>query len=238
MFPTLRNSSRGAAAFPARARAAAGSLALALTLSACGSGVGALSAGDQKPYTTLRYDHQHPIAVEEEQVTLSVATGPALPSSDQRALEAMAADYRRRGEGPIYVMRPASGAGGLTVNLVGRALRHAGVAGHAIRHTELGAAQGDAAVVVGFAATRAVAPECPTYFGDSTLFFGNETPAHFGCAHQRNLAAMIADPRDLQGPRAATPALSDRRRHVIHAYGAGEATASEKNFEPTSTQDD
>lgn len=50
----------------------------------------------------------------------------------------------------------------------------------------------------------------------------------FGCAQQRNLAAMVANPADLLGPRTEGPRDSNRRDDVYGKYVSGKTTASEK----------
>ncbi len=58
----------------------------------------------------------------------------------------------------------------------------------------------------------------------------NNTPyQNFGCAISSNLAAQIADPRDLQTPRAATTADMGRRSVVFDKYRKGEVTSSAKD---------
>lgn len=51
----------------------------------------------------------------------------------------------------------------------------------------------------------------------------------FGCAQQRNIAAMVANPADLLGPRTVGPRDSDRRDNVYGKYVKGETTASKKS---------
>jgi pilus assembly protein CpaD len=50
-----------------------------------------------------------------------------------------------------------------------------------------------------------------------------------GCATQRNLAAMVADPEDLLHPRAETPRPSERRDVVWGKYVKGEPTLSKRD---------
>jgi pilus assembly protein CpaD len=51
---------------------------------------------------------------------------------------------------------------------------------------------------------------------------------NFGCAQQRNLAAQIANPADLIGPRSMTPSDSERRMTVMEKYQKGESTAAQR----------
>jgi pilus assembly protein CpaD len=47
---------------------------------------------------------------------------------------------------------------------------------------------------------------------------------NLGCANQRNLAAMVANPADLVQPRGEAPAYSPRRNVVLDKYRKGEST--------------
>jgi len=51
----------------------------------------------------------------------------------------------------------------------------------------------------------------------------------FGCAQQKNLAAMVANPADLLGPRTMTPANADRRDTTYNKYVKGESSGSTRN---------
>jgi pilus assembly protein CpaD len=55
-------------------------------------------------------------------------------------------------------------------------------------------------------------------------YFENQPPWNFGCATQRNLAAMVDNPADLVQPRGETPADATRRTTVMEKYRRGELT--------------
>jgi len=57
-------------------------------------------------------------------------------------------------------------------------------------------------------------------------FFENQPPWNFGCASQRNLAAMVDNPADLVQPRGETPVYEMRRTVVGGAYQQGKATVT------------
>ena len=48
--------------------------------------------------------------------------------------------------------------------------------------------------------------------------FENKNYYNFGCATQNNLAAQIADPNDLLGPRRMTPADATQRGQALKRY--------------------
>lgn len=64
-------------------------------------------------------------------------------------------------------------------------------------------------------------------------YFENQPNWNFGCATQRNLAAMVDNPADLVQPRAETPPSEMRRTTVMGKYVQGAPTATTSgNFTP------
>ena len=59
----------------------------------------------------------------------------------------------------------------------------------------------------------------------------NVAAPNHGCANQHNLAAMIANPADLLGPRTEGPRYSDRRDDVMNKYVKGKSTGAENSEE-------
>jgi pilus assembly protein CpaD len=57
-------------------------------------------------------------------------------------------------------------------------------------------------------------------------YFDNKPYYNFGCAYQRNMAAMIDNPSDLVQPRPETPAYTARRTEGFEKYRKGESTAT------------
>jgi pilus assembly protein CpaD len=57
-------------------------------------------------------------------------------------------------------------------------------------------------------------------------YIENRPYHNFGCASQRNLAAMVENPADLVQPRGETPAYTGRRTVVLDKYRKGESTAT------------
>ena len=85
------------------------------------------------------------------------------------------------------------------------------------------------AIKVSYMRYVAEGPECGHWPVNVAYEPQNLPMANTGCANQRNLAAMIANPADLIGPRTATPRSSERRDVVWAKYQKGETTASQKN---------
>jgi len=57
-------------------------------------------------------------------------------------------------------------------------------------------------------------------------YFDNKQYYNFGCAYQRNMAAMVANPSDLVQPRPETPAYTERRREGFEKYRQGTTSAT------------
>jgi pilus assembly protein CpaD len=57
-------------------------------------------------------------------------------------------------------------------------------------------------------------------------YFENKPYYNLGCAQQRNLAAMVANPEDLVQPRAEAPAYNARRTFALDKYRQGQSTTT------------
>jgi pilus assembly protein CpaD len=78
----------------------------------------------------------------------------------------------------------------------------------------------------------AVAGPCglwPDDLGPSILdrtYSQNKEYYNFGCAYQRNMAAMVDNPADLMQPRPETPPYTARRTEGFEHYRKGESTTT------------
>jgi len=83
-----------------------------------------------------------------------------------------------------------------------------------------------------FVRHAAEAPECGRFPANLAEEPRNLPYANFGCSTQRNLAAMVANPQDLLGPRTEQRARSSERRDVItEKWIKGETTGSKRDGE-------
>jgi pilus assembly protein CpaD len=72
-------------------------------------------------------------------------------------------------------------------------------------------------------------PECGQWPENLAYNPTNLPHPNMGCATQRNLAAMVANPADLLGPRTSGQRSSERRDVAFDAYVKGEQTAAKKS---------
>lgn len=73
---------------------------------------------------------------------------------------------------------------------------------------------------------RARTYACNETWENLTATRNNEPYKNFGCAVNSNMAAMIADPRDLDAPAAATSTDATRKADIIGKFQKGEKTSS------------
>lgn len=71
-------------------------------------------------------------------------------------------------------------------------------------------------------------PECGTWPTNLARQKDNLDYHNFGCAQQKNLAAQIANPADLLGPRTQTARPAERRDQAWEKYVKGDSTVAKK----------
>lgn len=84
----------------------------------------------------------------------------------------------------------------------------------------------DAPVVVGYLLSQVTLPRCGERWTNLASTRTNSVQPNFGCSVTANMAAQIANPADLSGPRAMDPADAGRRATVLEKYRAGEVTST------------
>lgn len=200
---------------------------VAMSASALGACVGGpASLGGEPPLTpTSRYVLQ--VEPNLDRIALAVHDAGLSPAQTG-ALQALLGRYAQAEGGPLVIETPA-GADPVALNqayAVQAALTGWGVPAERVRLVSYAAPDPRAPVVVGFETVRAVVPQCGRNWGNLGRSGDNQSASNFGCAVTANLAAQIADPRDIQQPRAMTPADASRRTVVFDQYRTGRQTAA------------
>lgn len=225
MTPPTRQASDGAADAKLRLPKIAALLMAAAALSGC-----ALATSNE-PYRS-----SYPITVERAPEVLELAPGRGLTQSQNLEVAAFARRYQRDGAGVMTIAYPADAPAQPFVRDVVGALRRNGVAPSSIKKGPYSReTDGDRGVVAFFTVTQASADGCDNVWGETAVNLFNDKSRRLGCANRANLAAMVAEPRDLIAPRAVTPFDVARRRAVIEQYRGGEETASEGSGERVET---
>ncbi len=164
-----------------------------------------------------------------ERIALAVHD-QGLSANQQNALIELANRFGAEGAHTIRIEAP-SGQDVVANDLAWRVkgvLEQIGVPGHQVQVVAYAAPDPRAPVLVGFETLRASVPQCGREWGSLTRTANNQPSANFGCAVTANLAAQIANPRDIVAPRAMTPGDAGRRSVVFENYRKGERTTAER----------
>ena len=82
-------------------------------------------------------------------------------------------------------------------------------------------------VTVNLVSYRAHHLDCNQTWENLAATGGNQTYQNFGCAVTANLAAQVADPRDIDHPHAAAPVDDSRKSDILDKYRQGKITSAE-----------
>jgi pilus assembly protein CpaD len=182
--------------------------------------------GYNGPDQTFDLDKRYPIEVQPRMMSLALPYNgqAALDQNNGGQLSRFAEDYLVHGTGSIGVSGPTNAA----ANLVVEELLEKGVARTQIMvgPTTSGAANND--IRVTYIRYVAEVPPCGDWSTNLSVTSSNTRPPNFGCATQHNIAAMVADPRDLVAPDTSGQADSQRRLTVLEKYRAGEPTPAQR----------
>lgn len=210
----------------------AGAAGLALLVAGC-------NAHHQHRLTApdLTYEERHPIVVGFRPVSVDIFADPhlgGLDAVDQTEVAAVARQYRNNGYGPIWLQVPPPGvhdhAVQRSIHQVRGIVAREGVDGSVVQVRSYGnlTAYPDQAAPLRMVFQRYTAEagpcgEWPTNLGHNPQ---NREHHNFGCAYQRAMAAQVADPRDLLGPRGVGERNPVRRADVFEKYQRGEVTSA------------
>ena len=226
--------------FPARKRAIRAALALAgLALA-----LGACTHTDEVATTASvpdDYRLRHPIAIQEADTSIVVFIGRGRGglTAEQRAdVMGLAQRWGHEGTGAINAdlpadtpnARPAADA----MREIQSLLAAAGVPpnGVVVRRYHPDDPRHMPAIRLSYPKMSATAGPCglwPEDLGPSIKnkgYIDNKPYYNFGCAYQRNIAAMVDNPADLVQPRPETPPYAARRAESFEKYKKGTTTAT------------
>ena len=197
-------------------------VASAAVLGACAS----TGAPEARPLTPLS---RYSLRVEPglDRIALAVHED-GLSSRQQAALNDLAGRYFASGVGAVRIEGPSGDdpAAARQTWAVRSALEAAGLPAGRIVVAAYAAPDPRAPVLAGFETVRAVIPNCAAEPRAMEGRFSNEASMGLGCAINANLAAQIADPRDIVGHRPVSPADSGRAAIVFDNYRKGDPTSA------------
>jgi pilus assembly protein CpaD len=210
---------------------------LSVALGACTNSGGELVTASVPNDYRLR----HPIAIQEADRSVVIFVGHArggLSASQRADVAGLAQTWVREGTGAIVadvpVDTPNARAAADSFREVRALLAAGGVPprGITLRHYHPDDPRTFASIRLSYPRIAAVAGPCglwPEDLGPSIMDTGynaNKPYYNFGCATQRNMAAMIDNPSDLEQPRSETPAYTARRTAAFEKYRKGIPTTT------------
>jgi pilus assembly protein CpaD len=217
-------------------RIAGALVGLAVALGACTHTDEAVTASIPEDYRL-----RHPIAIQEanEQVVIFIGHARGGLSASQRAdVMGLAQTWLHEATGAIVadvpVDTPNARAAADSLREVQALVAAAGVParGLVVHHYHPEDPRQLPAIRLSYPRISAVAGPCgiwPEDLGPSIKnksYFENKSYYNFGCAYQRNMAAMIDNPSDLVQPRPETPAYTIRRSEAFEKYRKGTTTTT------------
>jgi pilus assembly protein CpaD len=187
------------------------------------------------------YRQRHPIAIREADQSVVIFVGHArggLSASQRADVMGLAQSWLHEGTGAITVDLPVdtpnARAAADSFREIHALLVAAGVPARGIvvhnYHPE--DPRQMATIRLNYPKISAVAGPCglwPEDLGPSIKnksYFENKSYYNFGCANQRNMAAMVDNPSDLVQPRPETAAYTARRTQAFEKYRKGTTTTT------------
>lgn len=214
-----------------------------IAFGACGLLGGCMHASEPTTTASVPDDYRlrHPIVVQEADRTVEVFVGTArggLTGRQRADIAGLAQNWLREGTGAIVIEQPVgtpnAQAARDSLREIHALLTSAGVPprGIKVRDYKPASERQFATIRVNYPRIVADAGPCgvwPEDIGPSLKnkgYFENRSWHNFGCAAQRNLAAMVDNPADLVQPRTETPVYTGRRNEVFDKYRKGQSTAT------------
>lgn len=212
---------------------------MAMSLAGCKTleDPGAHTAG----FTLVDPTQRHPIMVSQQPSTtnINVARGSQGLTSSQRAqIMSFLQHYRATDAGNSKLViavpsgSPNESAVVLAVADIRRLIADYGFAENNVA-IEPFRERRDAPIRLSYLRFVAEAPECRQWSTNMAEDYRNLPYPNFGCAQQHNLAAQIANPADLLGPRTMEPADQERRATVFDKYRQGQITRTPRADDET-----
>ncbi len=179
----------------------------------------------------------HPIAVEPSYKDLKVqfaGGADGMSAEDAGKFDAFVADYRVHGNGSLAISVPSGAGSRAAITFFAERAAASGISRDKILVSTREAGNSDLRVDVSYITYTARAVSCGDWSENLAFTADNLTPKNFGCSIQHNIAAMVANPRDLLGPGAMGPVDTNRRTIVMDHYEKGETTQSVKDSDQKS----
>jgi pilus assembly protein CpaD len=174
------------------------------------------------------YRTRHPIVVRQDEAAQDIVVSPnarGLSARDKSVVQSFTSRFKGSNSSQMAVLIPSGSPNSAAARRVGQQvvalMAESGIDRRRISmHSYDATKHGDAATVrLVYLATKAeVESACGQWDEDILDTYENRNYQNFGCATQKNLAAMVANPEDLLGPRGESEIDATRRTNVINDW--------------------
>jgi len=170
------------------------------------------------------YRTNHPIVLMEKEQVLDLPAGMlsyGITQQHKAAIDGFLERYRDSGQAVVTILAPAGSPNAPAAGMVSRDIA-AFLQRRGVRHIQTLSYQASADEIapirISYSVLGAAVAPCGRWPEDLLANPENKHYANFGCSYQNNLAAQVANPMDLLGPRKMTPIDAENRMGVIDKY--------------------
>ena len=203
-----------------------------LSLTAC------QTTATMEPVESTAYTSRHPIVVTNDVVAMKVQSGRnklGLTRAQRARIRSFVSAYKDTGTGPLKINSPSSVVNDVlaagAVAEVRRIIEASSIPRSRLRMVNYYPRNPrvSSPVIISYRRYAAITNKCGAWPESNAITYENKPVWSFGCATQNNLAAMIANPRDLVEPRQSTPGDAQRRDKVFAKYREGEVSTAKRS---------
>ncbi len=173
------------------------------------------------------YRTNHPIVISEKEQVIDIPVGMStrnMTEQQRTALEGFLEGYDHHAAPPVLVLVPSGSANAAAAYDVSgdfiEVMKRLGIPKSRVyvQPYQVDQPEASAPIRVSYAAMRANVGPCGRWPDDILNDAENKHYADFGCSYQNNLAAQIANPSDLLGPRRPTSIDPENRANALTQY--------------------
>jgi pilus assembly protein CpaD len=173
------------------------------------------------------YRTNHPIVIAEknQKIDLPVGAGDGGMTGSQRdTLLGFLDGYDKSAAPTLTISIPSGSANEIAATSAGRDFARLAIASGISRNRiimttyQSASAEASAPIRVAYVSVKAQTDRCGRWPEDLLQTSENKHYADFGCSYQNNLAAQMANPADLIGPRKQSDIDAENRGEVIDVY--------------------
>lgn len=179
----------------------------------------------------------YPVNVTSQMMSYEIqgnGAGTLLPAEGIK-LDRYVDEFAAGGHGAIVIETPPAhgpGGDGLAMAIAGRAVERGLAASEVVVRI---APELQGPVRLTYERYFVDLPECRGWYEDPSFNPSNSTHMNFGCATQRNLGMMVADPADLISPATGGTQDAQRAAAILQLYRVGQPTSAETSSQLEAT---